>query len=275
MKKFIYYILCSCCAIGALTSCEKDLEVYDTDTCWLNFYYDILGRYQYEEKMSKTSYSFVYGSSDRQRDTIWLEMKAIGKVYDHDRAIQLEQVPTDGAQAVAGKHFVAFNDPSVAHLYVMPAGKSQTKIPIIVLRDPSLKNEIVNLKLEIRANENFVPGYPEYSYRYLSITDMLSEPSYWNHVFPYPGYAEFGYTLCFADDYFGPYGVVKHQFLIDHTGLKFDDEFIYKTMIEDLNDDYLSYLVKKMRKVLAEVNAERQAQGLDVLKEADGTEVSF
>ena len=74
-------------------------------------------------------------------------------------------------------------------------------------------------------------------------------------------------------DYFGVYGVVKHQFLIEQTGKKWDDEYIESLIKGDSN--YLKYLVRKMSARLSEVNAERTAKGLDVLKEADGTIVEI
>ena len=65
--------------------------------------------------------------------------------------------------------------------------------------------------------------------------------------------------------------MVKHQFLIDETGEKWDDEYIDKLMTGDSN--YLTYMLRKMAKRLNEVNADRQAQGLSPLTEADGTPV--
>ncbi|MBR1462234.1 MAG: DUF4843 domain-containing protein [Prevotella sp.] len=271
MKTFRYILLCAPLALFFMSSCEKDLELYDTETCWLNFYYNIEDRSDYDENFSKDSYSFVFGSEDRQRDTLWYEVIAMGFVHDQDRAITIKQIESEGNQAVPGKHYVAFDDPSLSSLYVMPAGKSRTKIPVVILRDPSLKKDPATLRFAIAANENFIPGYPEYNSRYLSFTDMLSKPSKWDFDYPYPGYA--GYYVHLSD-WFGVYGVVKHQFLIEQTGKKWDDEFI-ETLMGGSSFDYIDYMMAKMEKRLAEVNAEREAQGLDVLKEEDGTVVKF
>ena len=73
--------------------------------------------------------------------------------------------------------------------------------------------------------------------------------------------------------YAGDYGVVKHQFLIDQTGEKWDDDYIEKFMTGD--GAYRSYLIEKLSKRLDEVNAERQEKGESPLCEADGTPVSF
>ena len=66
---------------------------------------------------------------------------------------------------------------------------------------------------------------------------------------------------------------MKHQFLIGETGDKWDDEYIDKLMTGD--SSYLEYMMRKMARRLREVNAERAAQGLDPLTEADGTPVEI
>lgn len=271
MKK-IQWILCAVLAIGALSGCEKDLQLYDTDTCWLNFYYDIENRSKFEDRFARDAYSFVYGEDDRTRDTLWYEIQAMGFVYDHDRQIAIEQVTSDGNQAVPGKHYVAFDDPSLSGLYVMPAHQSRTKIPVVVLRDASLKQQTVTLKFVIKANDSFIPGYEEYNARYLTITDMLSEPSKWSYAYPLPGWTGYYNSL---SDWFGTYGVVKHQFLIEKTGKKWDDEYIDSLLDGVSSFTYLNYYAAKLKGLLAEENAQRQAQGLDVLKESDGTVVEI
>lgn len=257
-----------------LTSCEKDLEVYNTETCRLNFYYNLNSRSDFNESLARSAYSFIYGDADRQRDTLWFDVQTMGFTSDSDRPVTLQQLPTEGNQAVPGKHYVAFDDPSVSHLYVIPAGKATTKLPVIILRDPSLKNESVTLKFGFMENDFFKLGFKEFSTRLIEMTDMLSEPSKWNEAYPIPGLERyFPRYANHMSDFFGVYGVVKHQFLIEQTGKKWDDEYIESLILGDSN--YLKYLVRKMSQRLAEVNAERVAKGLDVLKEADGTIVEI
>ena len=273
MSCFFGVLLLVSCLLS-LTSCEKDLEVYNTETCRLNFYYNLNNRSDFNESLARTAYSFIYGSSDRQRDTLWFPVQTMGFTSDRDRPVVLEQIPSDGIQAVPGKHYVAFNDPSVSNLYIIPAGKATTKLPVIILRDPSLKSETVTLKFAFRENEYFKLGFEEFSTRQIEITDMLSEPSKWNEAYPIPGLERyFPRYANHLSDFFGAYGVVKHQFLIEQTGKKWDDEYIEALITGDSN--YLKYLVRKMSQRLAEVNAERTAKGLDVLKEADGTIVEI
>lgn len=171
----------------------------------------------------------------------------------------------DVNNAVAGKHYQGFDTPALQKYYMIPAGKARTKIPVVLLRDASLKSENVVLKFSIKANKYFINGYEPYRERTIEFTDQLSEPSYWNKE-----YGEWGFTFAM---YFGTYGVVKHQFLINQTGEKWDDTYIEKLMTGD--SGYLTYIYEKMVARLEEVNAEREANGEGPLSEVDGTVVSF
>ena len=264
--KIMKYII-GLTALAAVTSCEKDLELYNDPTCRLNFYYGIDNVGDFKPEMARSAYSFVYGDPNIKQDTLWFEVETMGFVADTDRPISLVQVDSAGVDnAVPGQHYVAFTDATLSSRYVMPAGKARTKVPVIILRDQSLKDKAVVLKFRINANDSFVNGYEQLSTRVVTFTDHLSEPSRWTYAYPYWD----DYTISFAD-YFGDYGPVKHQFLINETGEKWDDEYIDKLMTGD--SMYLEYMQRKMAKCLREYNEQRLSQGLDVLREADGTEV--
>lgn len=267
MRKSI--IFAAAAALLTFSSCEKDLEVYSDPTCRLNFYYsNISSTANMQESLSKATYSFVYSGETVTRDTLWYEVESMGFLSDKDRPISLEQVDTAATMAVPGKHYVAFDDPSLASLYVMPAGKARTRIPVVLLRDASLKDESVVLKFRIKPNEYFQSGYDVFQTRTLTFSDRMSEPANWTKQYPYPGFS--GYYITVAD-YFGTYGQQKHLFLIEHTGKQWDDDYIEQLMTGDLS--YVTYLCQKMQQELDELNAERAAQGLDALAEEDGTPV--
>lgn len=246
-------------------SCEKDLPLYDTATCRLNFYYpDVETTTDFKAKMAASSYSFVYVGADVKQDTVWFEVESMGFLSDKDRPIQLVQVDTAGVrQAVAGKHFIAFDDPSLKRFYVMPAGKARTKIPVVVMRDASLSDGDVVLKFAIGSSDHFIPGYPVFTSRALSISGSLSKPDVWDYVNKT--------TYMAMTYYYGNYGKTKHQFLIDQTGFKWDNDFI-KTLV-DGDSGYFQYLYNKMVVALDQLNAERIAKGLGALSEEDGTPV--
>ena len=162
MKRFIFYIL-AWVGVLSLASCEKDLPVYSDSTSRLNFYYDISSTKNFRPELARSSYSFVYGPETAVDDTLWFEVETMGFLADNDRPISLEQVQVDGANnAVADKHYQSFSTPSLQKYYVVPAGKARTKIPVVLLRDASLKTENVVLKFAIKPNEYFANGYDPY-----------------------------------------------------------------------------------------------------------------
>ena len=64
MKQLIN-ILTGCIFLWGMSSCEKDLPVYETPDCWLNFVYysydgSVLGTEEVTDEMRYASYSFVY-----------------------------------------------------------------------------------------------------------------------------------------------------------------------------------------------------------------------
>ena len=267
MKKYLSILLAICFSAG-FTSCEKDLELYNESICRLNFYYaNVESRSDFYSDYAEETYTFVYGPADLKEDTLWYEVETMGFLSDHDRAISVVQVPTDGNDAEPGKHYIAFNDPKLSSKYIIPAGKSRTKIPVVLIRDISLKEKSVTLRFSLQANENFQLGYPEFSTRQITFTDQLTEPSEWSYN-PFPEYGD--YSL---KSYFGAWGPVKFQFFIEETGKKWDDEYLKE--LRDGDNTYFIYILRKLYRRLNEVNAERMAQGLDILREADGTPVAI
>lgn len=249
MKKSLY-ILLSLVALTGMTSCEKDLPVYSEETCWLNFYYAT------KSEVHETDYSFVYSGSSVTQDTVWVSVSTLGFVKDVDRPLALKQVETGENDAVAGTHYVSFDDESLKKYYYMPAGATVTKVPVVVLRDASLKTTAVNLQIGIKENENFKPGYEDNQSHLVTISDKLTKPSSWDDNY--------------FDYYVSLYTKGVHQFMIDVTGEKWDDEYINKISTDS---GYIQYLNTFFKKKLEEVNAARLAAGLGVLCEEDGTPV--
>lgn len=265
MKKNILNILaCAAIATMSFSSCEKELQVFNDQTSCLNFFYgDDVETSELKEEETKTSYSFVYAGSTVTIDTIWFNLRTQGFVYDYARPYEVEQVMVEGANnAVAGKHYVAFTESSNASLYQIPANTSRGKMPIIVLRDASLADGDVVLQVRIKPNDYFQSGYKAFQTRTLTISASLSQPDNWTYDYP----LNVAYSL-------GDWGPVKHQWLIDHTGEKWDADYIEELFNGD--SAYLDYIIAKLTIVLAEENEERAAQGLDPICEEDGTPVYF
>lgn len=247
-----------------LTGCEEDLKVYDES--------DGLGRVYFvyeqndvsnisQDKDSLVNYSFVYHGNVAQ-DTIWLRVATAGFLSKVDRYVELEQTLTGQNDAVAGKHYMSFDDPAYKQLLKVPADSLQCEIPVIVFNDESLQNGDVTLRVRLKASSSLLLGYENRLVKRLSISAMLSKPVNWN-------------ALC--NFYLGQYGKVKHQFMIDTSGEPWDDDYLLN--VAQVNDyskqDFIRYQSTKFSKALKQLNDERIAQGLPLLAEADGTPVSF
>ena len=102
------------------------------------------------------SQTFFYDAEDVVRDTIYVYVETMGGPRDYDRLVSFRQmtvydveyvvengvnvdstVTENPYNAVADKHFVAFDSEEAKKLMVVPANEVSANIPIILLRDPS------------------------------------------------------------------------------------------------------------------------------------------
>lgn len=259
------YLLIAFVAI-LFSSCEQELSTFSYPDSGLNFYYE-------QQADTMLTYSFVYSSAETTQDTVWVEVETMGYLSDLDRSFEFEQIAGNYTPvAVSGVHYISFDDEAVKKYYVVPAGQSKVTVPVILLRDASLQAEEVYLTVKIKANENFIVAQSNRSQTVIKFTDMLSAPTRW---------------AIYAEAYFGVYGPVKHQFLIDTTGEKWDDEFFENTLgftsswsysdgyNSNYDSGYCNYYAQYLAEQLEAYNQQRLADGLDVLTEADGTVVSI
>ncbi len=159
------------------------------------------------------SFTFVYEDASVIQDTVFFDIYTMGNVTDKDRAFKLKQVQVDGADnCVAGVHYKAFNDASVSKHYVIKAGHNHESIPIVFLRDASLKVKSYVLRVEIEENENFKPGETYKLWRKVYVADRLVRPNSWNTTV--------------EKYYLGTYSYVKHSWMVAQTGLKWDEEML-------------------------------------------------
>lgn len=267
IKNITYLVVAvafACCA----QSCEKELESYSHQDSYLNFRFlksngDDMLNSELESSSSVANtpvqYNFKTHGAIRQ-DTIWLQAKYIGFVTDYDREYALEQVEVPGVDnAVAGTDYVAFDSPEAQRVMVVKAGESTFLVPVILLRSSALQSKDAVLKVRFKENKNFKNGYSNMQTRIISFTDRLMKPAVWD---------QFNLNLLF-----GNYGDVKFQLMLDWSGLSWSDEFITEMYTTD--KAYFDYLSALFKKRLAQENAERQARGEDVWREADGTVITF
>jgi hypothetical protein len=174
--------------------------------------------------------TFVYSPETVTRDTVLVRVNTIGETSDRDRLVALVQeteyvldIVTDPVTglpdtsrverplaAIPGTHYVAFDDPSVTSLAVVRAGAVTADLPVILLRDPSLKSADYRLRVRLDESADFKTGEKNATAILLVISDRLVQPSFWDINVNYS---------------FGTYNTRKHQFMIDASGERIDNEW--------------------------------------------------
>ena len=211
------------------------------------------------------SYSFVGKDENLTLDTVWFTVRPHGMLPKKSSRIKLEQyegqewvyiygndgLVTDSVlrvlprQAEAGVHYVSFDDERMAEHLVLEPGQLEARIPVIVLRDESLRDTTYTLFFRIADSEDLTAGDEAHSNIVLRIADCISRPSAW-------------------DDWFfaGSWSRVRHEFMIRVTGENWDNTFIESLTREDRN-----YYLYVFNRELRLENAERAEQGLPPLRE--------
>lgn len=235
MKKYLYFIVC----LMTLSSCTKNEPIEYINDPAINF----------PEK--EVNFSFFYSKESSDRVNAEITIHAMGYPSDKDRPFTLQQTNLNGVDAaIPGVHYLAFDSKEMKERMVMPAGKSDMKLPITLIKDPSLDLKIVKLTVKVAENENFKAGVIEMDSTNVFISSLALKPTNWSSWV----------------DAFGPdWGSVKMRFIIDHTGI---------TDFENVPTDYayLLYLNSKLKQALYDYN---EAHPNQHLAEADGTFVKF
>lgn len=239
MKKIIYLIVLCC---GFLAGCKQEYPFYSEETMpYLNFVYnkDRFGNIT----DSVVNYTFVYSDKAVKSDTFWLEVKHIGHVPTTDLHFTLKQIKeTEGEQAAPGVHYIAFDDPGVTAWCVMPAGQITAKVPLILLRDASLQQQDVRLRIAVTDSGDYLAGVDGLIQKLFVLSDRLVRPESWER-----------YIEAFV---YGTYSKKKHEFLIAALrGQQIDNEYFQK-ILETGDMAYWTYLNNQIKLRLAEYNAD-------------------
>lgn len=238
MKNFNYILIALICV--CTQSCKKSGDFLYTDIARIQFgpeqrlYYQLSTTFNDSLKLA----SFASLNSAIVVDTVYFDIYTTGNVADKDREFIIKQEQVNGQyNAVPGVHYKAFTDPDVAKNYVIKAGQAHSRVPIILLRDISLRTNSAVLKFNIVANDHFQPGQERLLSRKLIFTDRISKPDAW--------------TASAATTYYGKYSEVKHRFMISSTGQNWDQNFL--TMI--IGDVQLhQYWLSMVKSALAAYN---------------------
>lgn len=241
-----------------LVACKEDETPVFSGVSRIQFGYAMtLGKGNDESLSDSTqNFTFIYESSQVNIDTAYFTVFASGGPVDYDRHYLLEQVEIkDQLNAVSNLHYKPFNTAETGELQVIKAGQVESLCGIVVLRDSSLKENEVSLRLQLIPTKDFETGHPDYLYRTLNITDQITQPDAWDSWYT-------TYRL-------GKYSKVKHRFMIDATDQKWDNDWLkrLKSNFSEMNF-WVGVLKNKLKKYN---NAHPDA----LLTDEDGDLVAF
>jgi hypothetical protein len=247
MKRFevihvllLLLLIVTACTQNEMLSYENDPALY------------FAGHGDDKNKVDSINHSFFLLNSDIVKDTVLVRINVMGELSSQPRPVSIVQknVGAEGA-AVAGVHYVPFDDASLKPLLQVPAGKEFVDIPVVFIRDANLASEKVRLELALTTNGYFRPGIVEKQKFTLTTTDLVEKPGAWDTRW-----------YIFMGRSWGP---VKMRFIIDITG--YTD---WSVTPSDMT--MMQYFGALAKQKLIEYNA---AHPDDPLREANGDLVSF
>lgn len=184
------------------------------------------------------SSTFVYEPAAKTRDTVYIQVNTIGKMAAYDREVTLVQVAekNEPNPAVAGVHYVSMTDPSLKSQMVIKANTVSAMIPVVLLRDVSLKTKSIHLRLELAANDQFGLGELQKRSRAVIFSDRLERFYSWR--------TDAGASAAFVS--FGKYSTRKHQFMIDVLHEQIDEAWFQAALSIGEIQHYKNFLKDKL-----------------------------
>lgn len=182
MNKSFRYILSLCAALLVLGGCKEETPATYTGETGIFFFRgnqyiagDLFTQYD------SLNLSFVNVDDDENLISAYIDVRTSGMPAGEARKIVFEQtnVGETGA-AVAGKHFVPFDDASLAAQMVMPAGEVRALIPVVLKRDATLEKGKYSLKFRLVLTDDFrqtIEGKDEFT---VTTTAKYEKPSEWD-----------------------------------------------------------------------------------------------
>lgn len=261
MKTSLYLFIALLLLCGG---CEKALPGFAEEWHGVQFILD--GEYNATlNDRVKSNYSFYGKDAALTQDTVWLRVRPQGALPQRTSYLRFEQFQEirwdykydelghviDSTlyeypdQAEPGVHYVAFDDARVAGLMKLEEGELEARIPVIVLRSPSLQEKPYTLNFRIVDSDDLSAGDSHYCQAQIVISDCLVQPINWSWRF-------------------GTWSVVRYDFMNRVTGIFWDDDFITSV---NSNAELLSYYIYVFKRELAKENAARAEEGLPPLRD--------
>ncbi|MDR1415717.1 MAG: DUF4843 domain-containing protein [Odoribacteraceae bacterium] len=243
MKKRFAYIFM---LVALLSACQElEVDKYENDPR-LYFYRAPFA----PEQRDSISHSFFLQEAAIVRDTVLVEVRTMGFPSSEPRAFKIKQINADAPNAAqAGVHYISFDTEEIQGLMQVLPGQVSTFVPVVLLRDPSLKQTEMRLEITIAENEYFKPGIQDNAKFTVTVSDFAVMPASW---------ARWQIS-------FGAWGAQKMFFVSNYLGVD---------LAAPVSDDYDLYLYYQgmAKDALSRYNSEHPGNPLE---EADGTPVTF
>jgi len=205
-------------------------------------------------------FTFLYHPSGVLQDTVWLPFRVIGGTSSTERFIKVKQVQefrdsliyNDAKEvidkkkvpveftAIPGKHYVGFDQPEIQKLLVIKPGQVEALLPVILLRDPNLKNNSYRLRLTFENNNEFTLGNKILVEKLIIFSDRFERFYSWR----------FDNYIAAAFNSFGKYSQRKHAFMYEIIGEPITEEWYIEVVREGSQNHFRNIL----REALANFN---------------------
>lgn len=227
-------------------------------------------------------YTFAYFTDEKQVDTLNIPIMSVGEVVDFNRVVRFEQVvkewkyvyDVDNPQQIVDSNYVDMEYPAVEgkHFEILEsnnneatlqANHNQLNLRVVVKRtDDNLKKNAYVLKLHLLPSNDFETGAVNYLTKRIVISDKLERPTQWKD------------NNYYCSTYLGPWSEVKHRFMINATGEKWDNDCIKRYIKGGFEYAAIrEFYLKKIKNELEKYNADPKNN--PPLRDENGFEVVF
>lgn len=228
MKKIIFVLLIGL-SFGILSCEEEKLPPYD-GISRINLYHSIIDEHSALGKRDSLEVTFAVLPEEEHSMEVTIKAGIMGLVSPEERKIELEAV--DSLTTVSADYYELVGG-------VLAANANVATLKIILKRVPGMGEAYERLVVKVKDNGIFAPGVKEREMFKIKWNDALMRPSWWGS----------GYNPAHAQ--FGTWSTVKHQFILDATGISVD-EFANANTI----GGYIDYLFGKAKEALENYNSD-------------------
>lgn len=158
MKKYFYIILFAI----AMVSCKPSEITKFGEERFIYFHSD---------KGLEYNYSFLY-SEGRKEVEIKLPLKYAGKLYDSEKEYKL--TATDKSTAKEGVDF------RLPESTLFKSSVYEDTVSVTLIHTPAIDTKILELELELVANENFESKMKDAQKYKITFTNLITQPSWWD-----------------------------------------------------------------------------------------------